>query len=163
MNVETSEVCKSYKPVNVVKLQNNTPKAKRSPKTKNMKVTKGPLNATSKGDSKKRKAGNSGESPEQKKLNSEIKNKKDDANKENKSEDDLDTMGLRELLKLSMQQNALSLGSIDKKLDDFRAEFRTENKKLREQLKDLKATQQVVRLVIVRINERLFEINLEVG
>ena len=105
----------------------------------------------------------SGESPEIKKLNSEIKNKKDDANKENKSEDDLDTMGLRELLKLSMQQNALSLGSIDKKLDDFRAEFRTENKKLREQLKDLKATQQVVRLVIVRINERLFEINLEVG
>ena len=73
-----------------------------------MKVTKGPLNATSKGESKKRKAGNSGESPEQRKLNSEI---------------------------------ALSLGSIDKKLDDFRAEFRTENKKLREQLKDLKATQ----------------------
>ena len=70
-------------------------------------------------------------------------------------------MGLRELLKLSMQQNALSLGSIDKKLDDFRAEFRTENKKLREQLKDLKATRQVVvKLVIVRINERLFEINL---
>ena len=123
-----------------------------------MKVTKDPLNATSKGDSKKRKAGNSGESPEQEKLNSEIKNKKDDANKENKSEDDLDTMGLRELLKLSMQQNALSLGSIDKKLDYFRAEFRTKNKKLREQLKDLKATQQVVRLVIVRINERLFEI-----
>ena len=96
-----------------------------------MKVTKDLLNTKTKSDLKKRKAehGRSGESPEIKKLNSEIKNRKDDADKENKSEDDLDTMGLRELLKLSMQQNALSLGRIDKKLDDFRAQFQTENKK----------------------------------
>ena len=70
-------------------------------------------------------------------------------------------MDLRELLKLNMQQNVLSLGSIDKKLDDFRAEFQTENKKLREQLKNLKGcSTKLSDFASVRINERLFEINL---